>query len=119
MDVDLLLGTEQALMLHSISINNIIPCIFDVAVASLTVLVSIGICSYVMKRKPRLHDHSKQALLWWPSPATWASGLRGNDGTENGNAEVPQTILPHFHHFCEVHSPPVTLYSAADFVNFR
>ena len=32
MDVDLLLGTEQALMLHSISTNNIIPCIFDVAV---------------------------------------------------------------------------------------
>ena len=30
MNVDLLQGTEQALMLHSVSI--IIPCIFDVAV---------------------------------------------------------------------------------------
>ena len=26
MDVDLLLGTEQALMLHSVSINNIVLC---------------------------------------------------------------------------------------------
>ena len=32
MDVDLLLGTEQALMFHFVSINNIIPCIFDIAV---------------------------------------------------------------------------------------
>ena len=45
MDVDLLLGTEKALMLHSISTSNMIPCIFDVAVVSLTVLVSIGTCS--------------------------------------------------------------------------
>ena len=101
MDVDLLLGTEQALMLYSISTDNIIPCIYDSAVvinvylvafadegvghsdqraqwqscrscachgsrysktlASLTVLVSIDTvhvlhCSYIMKRKPRLHD---------------------------------------------------------------
>ena len=46
-------------MLHSISTNNIIPCIFDVACCSLT--YSSGqywymFCSYVMKRKPRLHD---------------------------------------------------------------
>ena len=33
MDVDLLLGIEQALMLHSISINDIVLCIFDVALA--------------------------------------------------------------------------------------
>ena len=42
MDVDLLLGTEQALMLHSISTNNIIPCIFDVAVVINVYLVAFA-----------------------------------------------------------------------------
>ena len=42
MDVDLLLGTEQALMLHSISTNNIIPCIFDVAAVINVYLVAIA-----------------------------------------------------------------------------
>ena len=42
MAVDLLLGTEQAVMLDSISTTNIIPCIIDVAVVINVYLVAFA-----------------------------------------------------------------------------
>ena len=41
-DVDLLLGTEQAVMLHSISTNIIIPCIFAVINVYLVAFSDVG-----------------------------------------------------------------------------
>ena len=55
MDVNLLLGTEQALMLHSISTNNMsIPKLQPHS--QYWWYIHVPHCSYVMKRKPCLHD---------------------------------------------------------------
>ena len=51
MDVNLLLGTEQALHDASFYFHE-----YSKTLASLTVLVHVLHCSDVMKRKPRLHD---------------------------------------------------------------
>ena len=52
MDVNLLLGTEQVLMLHSISTNNMN---IQTLASQYWYIYNLH-CSDVMKRKPRLHD---------------------------------------------------------------
>ena len=89
MDVELLLGTEQALMLHSISTNNIIPCILiEVAVVINVYLVSFA--DEGVGHSVRELDGSHVASFW---PGNEASRSCSCNGSKYSKTVASLTVL--------------------------